>query len=91
MTAEEYTTLSYLARDRKNWGAKLFERYAVACIERSPCIFNELRKTLPEKDYEEFDLEYCEYFRPGQKEVTEYIKRERREEDWKERKLLLKK
>lgn len=93
MTAEAYTKLLHLARNRKNWSAKLFELYRAACIERTPCIFNELRKTLPEKDYEEFDLEYCEFFRSGQKEVTEYIKRERREEDWraKKRSLLLQK
>ena len=51
-------------------------------------IFNILRNNLLPEEYEQLDLEYCEYFRPGQKELSEWVRSERKRgehEAWKEK------
>lgn len=84
MTAEEYINLLKEAEDCKNWTPELFQQYQQACIMMEPCIFNELRKILPEKKYKAFDLAYCEYIRPGQKEVVRHIEELHRKESAKQ-------
>lgn len=89
MTPEEYINLLQIARIRENWTEELFKQYQQACIEMDPCIFNELRKILPEEEYKEFDLAYCEYIQPGQKGVVEYLEKLHRKEtakQWQQRK-----
>ena len=49
MTVEHYNELLQLARNRENWGVDLFKQYQEACIQFTPCIFNELRKILPKE------------------------------------------
>ena len=85
MTPEEYINLLQLARIRESWTEELFKQYQQACIEMDPCIFNELRKILPEEEYKEFDLAYCEYIQPGQKGVVEYLEKLHRKETATER------
>lgn len=88
MTVEQYNELLQLARNRENWGADLFKQYQEACIQFTPCIFNELRKILPKEEYRAFDLEYCEYFRPGTKERERNIEELHRKEEmekWKQK------
>lgn len=92
MTIEEYSELLQLAKDRNNWTSELFKRYQAACIEMTPCIFNELRKIIPEDDYKAFDLTYCEYFRPEQKGVVKYLEelhRKEAAEQWKQKRVEL--
>lgn len=80
MTVKEYYELLQLAKDRKNWTSKLFEEYKRACIEMKPCIFNELRKILPEKEYEEFDFQYCSHKKmEGTKEDESKVKKKEEE------------
>lgn len=88
MTEAEYKELLELAKDRKNWKPELFEKYQAACIEMTPCIFNELRKILTKEEYNAFDLEYCEYLRPGTKEGVKYLEelhRKEAAEQWEQR------
>lgn len=80
MTVAEYKELLELAKDRKNWKPELFKKYQVACVEMMPCVFNELRKVLTKEEYNAFDLEYCEYLRPGTKEGVKYIEKLHRKE-----------
>lgn len=88
MTVEHYNELLQLARNRENWGIDLFKQYQEACIQFTPCIFNELRKILSKEEYRAFDLEYCEYFRPGTKEREKNIEELHRKEEmekWKQK------
>jgi hypothetical protein len=88
MTVEHYIELLQLARNRENWSADLFKQYQEACIQFTPCIFNELRKILPKEEYRAFDLEYCEYLRPGTKERAKDIEELHRKEEmekWKQK------
>lgn len=91
MTVEHYNELLQLARNRENWGADLFKQYQEACIQFTPCIFNELRKILSKEEYRAFDLEYCEYFRPGTKEreknIEELHKKENIRKEGKEKRV----
>lgn len=42
---------------------------------KTRCVFNDLRQRLPPGMYDDFDIEYCEYIRPGNRVVHEYCKR----------------
>lgn len=55
-----------------NWTPELFQR--VNNILNYTNIFNVLRRELTEEEYAQFDLEYCEYFKPGQKDLAKYIR-----------------
>ena len=66
------------------WTPELFQR--VNDILNYTNIFNVLRRELTEEEYEQFDMEYCEHFRPGQKALAKYIKEKRGEMKWREKK-----
>ena len=66
------------------WTPELYDR--VKNILPYVDIFNILRNVLLPKEYDQFDMEYCEYFRPGQKELAKYIKKEREKDNWEQRK-----
>ena len=45
-------------------------------------LFNILRQNLPPDDYEKFDLEYCSHYRPEDRKLTEWLAKERKEDEW---------
>lgn len=69
------------------WTPELFER--VRAILTYADVFNILRWELLPDEYDQFDLEYCSYFRPQDRELTKLLTEERREEEWKKRKARL--
>ena len=84
MTAQEYRQAVYklakIAADRDRWGPELFKSlqrscYEGLCHEREPCVFNILRGTMDDKDYEALDLAYCCHLKPGVKEDHIYAKK----------------
>lgn len=50
------------------WGPDLYDM--VKEVLPYSDIFNILRRELPEEEYWQFDIEYCEYMRPGQRELN---------------------
>lgn len=66
------------------WTPELFQRVNNALYYTN--VFRFLRANLQAAEYEQFDLEYCEHFRPGQKELAKYIKKEGEKEEWKKKK-----
>lgn len=105
MMDQEYRQAVYklakVAAKRDRWGPELFKSLQRSCYEglnheREPCVFNILRGTMDDIDYEALDLAYCCYFRPDAKEDHEYVIRmtERKKESdclVKRQNLLLKK
>lgn len=73
------------------WTPELFDRCR-ALLDRAD-VFNVLRRRIPLEEYEQFDLAYCNYIRPENRELNEYLIKERQVREWKEKKkaLLLKK
>ena len=83
MTPEEYRLAVYklakIAADRDRWGPALFKSLQRSCYEglnheREPCVFNILRGTMDDKDYEALDLAYCCHLMPDAKEDHIYAK-----------------
>lgn len=66
------------------WTPELFQRVNDALNYTN--VFRFLRANLVAAEYEQFDLEYCEHFHPGQKEIAKYIRKEGEKEEWKEKK-----
>ncbi len=102
MMDQEYRQAVYklakVAANRDRWGPELFKSLQRSCYEglnheREPCVFNILRETMEESEYNELDLEYCECVTPGQRRLNEYIIEENENSKWKDRrkKLLLQK
>ena len=94
VTYKEYKDMLQRASNRENWTPELFEQCRRSLSERPECFSNDLRKRLPESVYNDFDLEYCEYIRPGQREVSEYCRKLHRKKkegdsDWREKKRTL--
>ena len=82
MTPEEYRLAVYklakIATNRDRWGPELFKSLQRSCYEglsheREPCVFNILRGTMDDKDYEALDLAYCCHLMPDAKEDHEYV------------------
>lgn len=66
------------------WNKELFEevkQYVLHSRKGEPCIFNDLRKVLSAKQYEEFDYQYCLAGRPQDKAVILSIRAEKRKEE----------
>lgn len=84
MTAQEYRQAVYklakIAADRDRWGPELFKSlqrscYEGLCHEREPCVFNILRGTMEESEYNELDLAYFCHFMPDAKEDHIYAQK----------------
>ena len=82
MTGQEYRLAVYklakIAADRDRWGPELFKSLQRSCYEglaheREPCVFNILRGTMDDKDYEALDLAYFCHLMPDAKEDHEYV------------------
>ena len=58
------------------WGPELYIR--VQQILPYADIFNILRRELLPGEYEKFDLEYCEYIRPGQRDFITWLMKEQK-------------
>ena len=58
------------------WGPELYTR--VQQILPYADIFNMLRRELLPVEYEKFDLEYCEYIRPGQRDFITWLMKEQK-------------
>lgn len=58
------------------WGAELYTR--VQQILPYANIFNMLRRELLPVEYDKFDLEYCEYIRPGQRDFITWLMKEQK-------------
>lgn len=73
------------------WTPELFDR--CRALLGHVDVFNVLRRRMPLEEYEQFDLAYCNHIRPQDKELNEYLIKERQVKVWKEKKraLLLKK
>lgn len=91
MTDQEYRQSVYkltkIAMNRDRWGPELFKSLQRSCYEglnheREPCVFNILRGTMEDKDYEALDLAYCCHLMPDAKEDHIYAKKitERKDE-----------
>ena len=88
MTVQEEVNAVVKAAKEYRWGSELYERMRNLIIRANVNIFNILRNNLLPEEYEQLDLEYCEYFRPGQKELSEWVRSERKRgehEAWKEK------
>lgn len=87
--------LAKIAMNRDRWGPELFKSLQRSCYaglnhEREPCVFNILRGTMEDKDYEALDLAYCCYLMPDAKEDHEYVIKMKEKNEWnKKRKALL--
>lgn len=84
-----------LARQAKDWsllGTSYFDLLA-ANTAVDPCVFNRLRQRLTPEEYAAFDRAYCDYMRPQDRELNDWLRKKGDEERWKERRkaLLLKK
>lgn len=77
MTVQEEVNAVVKAAKEYRWGSELYERMRNLIIRANVNIFNILRNNLLPEEYEQLDLEYCEYFRPGQKELSEWVRSER--------------
>lgn len=66
------------------WTPELFER--IKAILPYANIFNALRWQLTPDEYAQFDLEYCEYVRPGQRELTKWVRKRGEKEKWRKKK-----
>ena len=84
MTPEEYRLAVYkLAKIATNGigGARSFSKvYSGHAMKGlvtrgEPCVFNILRGTMDDKDYEALDLAYCCHLMPDAKEDHEYMLR----------------
>ena len=84
MTDQEYRLAVYklakIAADRDRWGPELFKSLQRSCYEglaheREPCVFNILRGTMEESEYNELDLAYFCHFMPDAKEDHIYAKK----------------
>lgn len=84
MTDQEYRLAVYklakIAADRDRWGPELFKSLQCSCYaglshEREPCVFNILRGTMEESEYNELDLAYCCHLMPDAKEDHIYAKK----------------
>lgn len=99
MTDQEYRLAVYklakIAADRDRWGPELFKSLQRSCYEglsheREPCVFNILRGTMEESEYNELDLAYCCHLMPDAKEDHEYVIKMKEKFEWnKKRKALL--
>ena len=99
MTDREYRLAVYklakIATNRDRWGPELFKSLQRSCYaglshEREPCVFNILRGTMEDKDYEALDLAYCCHLMPDAKEDHEYVIKMKEKNEWnKKRKTLL--
>ena len=99
MTGQEYRQSVYklakIATNRDRWGPELFKSLQRSCYaglshEREPCVFNILRGTMDDKDYEALDLADCCHLMPDAKEDHEYVIKMKEKNEWnKKRKTLL--
>ena len=88
MTVQEEVNAVVKVAKEYRWGSELYERMRNLIILANVNIFNILRNNLLPEEYEQLDLEYCEYFRPGQKELSKWVRSERKRgehEAWKEK------
>lgn len=76
MTAQE--ELQAIIADVKawKWTPELFER--IRRLLGYADVFNVLRRELTTEEHEQFDLEYCSYIRPQDREITKWLTEERR-------------
>ena len=58
------------------WGPELYTR--VQQVLPYADIFNTLRRELLPVEYEKFDLEYCEYIRPDQRDFITWLMKEQK-------------
>ncbi len=58
------------------WTPELFER--IRRLLGYADVFNALRRELTPAEYDQFDLEYCSYYRPQDREITKWLTEERR-------------
>lgn len=58
------------------WTPELFER--IRRLLGYADVFNTLRRELTPEEYDQFDLEYCSYYRPQDREITKWLAEERR-------------
>lgn len=99
MTDQEYRQAVYklakIAMNRDRWAPELFKSLQRSCYEglnheREPCVFNILRETMEENEYELLDLAYCCHLMPDAKEDHEYVVKVKEKIEWnKKRKALL--
>ena len=62
------------------WTPELFDRCRALLGHAD--VFNVLRRRMPLEEYERFDLAYCSHIRPQDKELNEYLIKERQVREW---------
>lgn len=62
------------------WTPELFDR--IRNLLGYADVFNILRKELTPEEYQQFDLEYCSHYRPQDRELTKWLRKEHEKEYW---------
>lgn len=80
-------------KNRSNWTPEFFDRVRTAPYipeyyggynqgdgrNYIGAVHSKIRRVLSAQEYEDFDEVYCDYVRPGQEGITEYIKQMNKE------------